>query len=256
MVDTVKLMDFIFIPLSVIYIVLVILNMKKKLSLSNIFASIFCISTLPFYIYSCIYGFMFLLSKSAWGIMSIAVLVLPLTVVILFIFLKINIFPTDKISPKLEKFSPNERKIIGARRLTICGLIGLAIYIIPFMISLKWFYLSIIHYHVLFYPMSILIGMVFLPIYLMFIYLVLGIPAIAFVFSSLALLIVYVVLLNGCIRNSILLGKSKKQKALIIFMSLCTGFNIILAIYFLFKSIKALKNAKQSAPKEKQALLS
>lgn len=253
-----KFIEFLFIPLAVIYIIFISLNIKKKLSLSNSFVSIFCISTLPIYIFSCILGLIVLFFKGALGIITDVIIILPLSAILLFVFLKINIFPTDKISPKPEKFSPSERKIIGARRLIICGLIGFAIYIVPFTYSLQYLFDSLLKNWMIFAnPYYLILALIFyFPIAIFLIFITIGIPTIAFSITSTALLIVYIALLNGCIRNSIILGKNKRQKALFIILSLCAGINIILAIWFIIKSNKVLKTAKQVASKESQVVLS
>ncbi len=242
-----RFIGLLFIVLASIYIILIILNFKKKLSISNVFVSVFSILTLPIFIVSSVYACLWLLFRGALGILTNVIIILPLSAIILFIFLKINIFPTDKISPNAEKLSLNERRIIGARRLTICGLIGFAIYIVPFTYSLQYLFESLLHNWMIFAnPYYLIMGLIFmLPLTLFLLFISIGIPTIAFAITSISLLIVYILLINGCIRNSIHLGKNTRQKVLFIIFSLCAGINIVLAIWFIFKANKVLKSAKQ-----------
>jgi len=237
--------EFWILPILAIYGTLIILNAKKKLSLSNVFVSAFCILTIPVSIVLYSISVVYLLAIGAIGIIAVVV-TFPFVFIFLYLFFRINIFPTDKISPKPEENSPKEKRIIGARRLTICGFIGLAVYIVPFVMSMQMLLDSIVVNSWLLIPINIFYGIVFLlPIYLFAIFWIFGIPTILLVLSSIAVFLVYITMINGCIRASLCLGKSKKNKFFLVLASLFMGFNVILSIYFVIKSTRTLHKIKE-----------
>jgi len=231
--------------LPVVYLVLVVLNFKNKLSLSNFFVAFFCFLSIPVCLWLYVRACSDLLFLENIGTIIVFLTITPLTILISFIVVRINIFPIERNSKRLEKFPIEVRRIIGARRLVIYGLIGMIISLIPFI----YYYDRVVE------AIKITLMIALNPIILLlFFFSIFGIFIAFYYFSFftffigpiISLYISYNTLLNGCIRLALFTGKSKKEKLLHILVFFIPGINIIFSFKFLYKSTKIIKNVKNN----------
>lgn len=178
------------------------------------------------------------------------------------VYIRGHIAPLNKAS---EKYG-NNKKYFASKRLIKVGYAGMLLYAVPFIImscvmitlistgtvAFSYIFISaveeygiigIVYFIIMIFAMF-LIPIVNLAVICMLIFL--GIQTAAWGITAVAVLLVNILIANGCIRYILTTDMTKGKKALWIFLSLIPAFNFVYGIRCLTKINKYLKETQFS----------
>lgn len=178
------------------------------------------------------------------------------------VYIRGHIAPLNKAS---EKYG-NNKKYFAAKRLIKVGYAGMLLYAVPFIImscvmiafistgtvAFSYIFISAVEeygiigivYFIIMILAMFLIPIVNLVVICMLIFL--GIQTTAWGITAAAVLLVNILIANGCIRYILTTDKTKLKKALWIFLSIIPAFNLVYGIICLTKINKCLKETQFS----------